>query len=66
MQVCAGLEQMGREAVAQGMRVDAFIDSRPFGRLVHCVEYAPGIDGHVSVRMGTFAGKQIGFRLGVG
>ena len=57
---------MGREAVSQGVRVDAFVDSRPLGGLLHGVEYTPGIDGDVRVLMGTFAGKQIGFRLGVG
>ena len=57
---------MSCEAVAQGVRVDGFVDSRAFGRLLHGVEYAPGIDGDVRVLMGTFAGKQIGFRLGVG
>ena len=66
MQVCTGFEQMGSEAVPQSVWVDVFVDSSPFGRLLHGIKYAPGIDGDVSVRMGTFAGKQIGFRLGVG
>jgi hypothetical protein len=57
---------MGCEAVAQGVRVDRFVDSRAFGRLLHGVEYAPGIDGDVSIVMGTFAGKQTGFWFGVG
>lgn len=66
VQVCAGFEQMGSEAMPKSVRVDAFVDSSPFGRLLHGIKYAPGIDGDVGVRMGTFAGKQIGFRLGVG
>jgi len=65
-QVSTGLQQMGSEAVAQGMGVDTLVDSRPFGGLLHGVEDAPGIDGDVGVRMGTFGGKQIRLRLGVG
>jgi hypothetical protein len=30
--------------------------------LLHCMEDAPGIDGNVTVGMGTFAGKQIRLR----
>lgn len=66
MQVCTGFEQMGCEAVPESVRVDVFVDSSPFGRLLHGIKYAPGIDGDVGIRMGTFAGKQISFRLGVG
>ena len=66
VQVCTGFEQMGSEAVPESVRVDAFVDFRPFGGLLHSVKHAPGIDGDVGVRMGAFAGKQISFWLGIG
>src|SRR5262245_16271505 len=64
--VRTGFEQVGSEAVPQGMWVNAFIQARPFGRLLHCVIYASGIDGNVTVLVGTFAGKQDRLWLGVG
>ena len=49
------------KAVSQRMRVDVFVDSRPLGCLLHCVEYDPGIDRDFSALTGIFAWKQIGF-----
>src|SRR5258708_2261231 len=37
--------------VSQSVRVDAFVDSRPFGGLLHGVAYALGVYGNVGVLM---------------
>jgi hypothetical protein len=60
------LGTMGSETVAKSVRMNALVDSGPLGRLLHGVEYAPGINGDVWIPMGTFAGEQIRFRLRVG
>jgi hypothetical protein len=40
-----------------GVRVNSFVEAGPLGRLPHRVVDAPGIDGHITVLVGTFAGK---------
>ena len=57
MQVGAGLQQVGSEGMPERMRVDVFAEARPSGRLVHRVEDALALHGHVAVLMGTFAGE---------
>ena len=58
MQVGAVFQQVGSEGMPERMRVDAFAEARPSGRLLHCVEDAL-LHGHVALLMGAFAGKQI-------
>ena len=56
---------MGCKAVPQGMRVDALIQSRAHGCLLHGIPYAFGCYGDVDVGMSAFTGEQVSFRLGV-
>ena len=57
MQVGAGFKQVGSEGVPKRMRVDMFDEARPPGRLLHCVEDALALHGHVVLLMGTFPGE---------
>src|SRR5580704_2596037 len=62
-QVGAGFEQVGRERVPQGMRMDMFVESCPRGRLLHGVPYAFGCDGEIAVGMTVFAWEQVSCRF---
>jgi hypothetical protein len=65
-QIRSGFQQVGSEAVPQGVGMDAFVESRPLSRLPDCVEYAPGIDGDFHIAMRAFAGEQKRRRFGIG
>jgi hypothetical protein len=56
-QVGAGFEQVRSKAVPQGVRVDAFIQSRACGCLLHRVPYALGCDGNIAIGLSAFAGE---------
>jgi len=62
-QICTGFEQVGSEAVSEGVRVDAFVEPCPRGCLVHGIPNALGCHGDIAVGLTALAREQVSCRF---